>query len=98
MFRTADLPSDVESLQRLVIESRQIIEATRAQLLSRELEIENSKPQLARLRRMQFDRSSEALTEKIAQLELTLEELESQEASLPAPAVKPRSNGVDSWQ
>jgi transposase len=83
MSRAADLPSDVESLQRLVLESRQALDATRAQLLSRELEIENLKLQLAHLRRMRFGRSSEQLNEKIAQLELTLEELESEEASLP---------------
>jgi transposase len=81
-----DLPRDVETLQRLVREQR-------AQLLSRELEIEQLKLQLARLRRLQFGRSSERLDREIAQLELTLEELEASEAALaiPAPAVAPRA-------
>src|SRR6185437_10643291 len=46
--------------------------------------------QLARLRRMQFGRSSEALSATIAQLELRLEELEATEAAAPiAPPTTP---------
>jgi transposase len=81
-----DLPDDVESLKQLVLEQR-------AALLSRELEIDRLKLQLARLRRMHFGRSSEQLDQRIAQLELSLEELEASEAALgiasthrPAPA------------
>jgi transposase len=74
------LPTDIESLQRLVIEQR-------AALLSRDVEIEKLKIELARLRRMQFGRSSEKLDLTIAQLELTLEELEASESELLAPAV-----------
>jgi transposase len=74
------LPTDIESLQRLVIEQR-------AALLSRDVEIEKLKIELARLRRMQFGRSSEKLDQTIAQLELTLEELEASESELLAPAV-----------
>jgi transposase len=44
------LPTDIESLQRLVIEQR-------AALLSRDVEIEKLKIELARLKRMQFGRS-----------------------------------------
>ena len=62
------LPDDIESLQRLVIEQR-------AALLSRDVEIEKLKIELARLKRMQFGRSSEQLDQSIAQLELKLEEL-----------------------
>ena len=76
----ADLPDDVEALRRLVIEQRAVLAA-------RELEIETLKVQLARLRRMQFGRSSETLDREIAQLELQLEELEeSAAARTPAPA------------
>jgi transposase len=78
--RSAELPSDVESLQRLV-------QAQRARLLSCELIIEQLKLQLARLRRMQFGRSSERLDREIEQLELTLEELEASEAAQPVAAV-----------
>jgi transposase len=46
----------------------------------RTLEIEKLKFQIARLRRMQFGRSSERVTRQIEQLELRLEELETGEA------------------
>jgi transposase len=69
MPRPAPLPSDVESLQRLVREQQ-------AQLLSRDVLIEQLKLQLARLKKMKFGRSSEHLDAQIAQLELSLEELE----------------------
>ena len=73
------LPTDIESLQRLVIEQR-------AALLSRDVEIEKLKIELARLKRMQFGRSSEKLDQTIAQLELSLEELEASESELLAPS------------
>jgi hypothetical protein len=44
------------------------------------LEIEKLKFQIAKLRRMQFGRSSERVTRQIEQLELRLEELEAGEA------------------
>ena len=75
----SDLPDDVEILKQIVIEQR-------AQLLSTSLQIEQLKLQLSKLRRMQFGRSSEQIDEKIAQLELTLEELEVREAAA-SPAV-----------
>lgn len=75
----SDLPDDVEILKQIVVEQR-------ARLLSNKLQIEQLKLELSKLRRMQFGRSSEQLDEKIAQLELTLEELEAREAALP-PAV-----------
>jgi len=74
------LPNDIESLQRLVIEQR-------AALLSRDVEIEKLKIELARLKRMQFGRSSEQLDQTIAQLELSLEELEASESELKAPLI-----------
>jgi len=78
--RHSDLPDDLDSLKRLVREQQ-------ALLLSRDLEIEQLKLQLAKLRRMQFGRSSEQLDAQIAQLELTLEELEVSEAALPISTV-----------
>jgi transposase len=81
------LPSDVESLQRLVIEARRALEAARSTLLSRDVEIEKLKIELARLKRMQFGRSSEQLDQTIAQLELSLEELEASESELQAPLI-----------
>jgi hypothetical protein len=55
--------------------------AAKAGLLAKALEIEKYKLQIARLRRMQFGRSSEKIARTIEQLELKLEELE---AGLPA--------------
>jgi transposase len=74
MPRPAPLPSDVESLQRLVREQQ-------AQLLSRDVLIEQLKLQLARLKKLKFGHSSEQLDAQIAQLELSLEELESNAAA-----------------
>lgn len=75
MRKRVELPDDIESLKRLVIEQQ-------AQLLSREVEIEKLKIELARLKRLRYGRSSEKLDERIAQLELVLEELEASEAQL----------------
>jgi hypothetical protein len=82
------LPSDIESLQRLVIEQRAALEAFRSTLLSRDVEIEKLKIELARLKRMQFGRSSEQLDQTIAQLEQSLEELEASAAEI-APIFEP---------
>jgi len=83
MLRPAPLPSDVESLQRLVREQQ-------AQLLSRDVLIEQLKLQLARLKKMKFGRSSEQLDAQIAQLEFSLEELEANAAAT-APLKTPAS-------
>jgi transposase len=79
MQSMSDLPDDIEILKQIVIEQR-------ARLLSNTLQIEQLKLQLAKLRRMQFGRSSEQIDAQIAQLELTLEDLEVRSAALP-PAV-----------
>ena len=49
-----NLPDDVESLKQLILEQR-------ALLLTRQVEIDKLKVQLARLRRLHFGRSSEQL-------------------------------------
>jgi transposase len=74
-----NLPDDVESLKQLILEQR-------ALLLSRQVEIDKLKVQLARLRRLHFGRSSEQLAHTIAQLELSLEELEASETMLASAA------------
>jgi transposase len=84
MSRPAPLPSDVESLQRLVREQQ-------AQLLSRDVLIEQLKLQLARLKKMKFGRSSEQLDAQIAQLEFSLEELEANAAAA-APLKTPAAS------
>ena len=89
-----DLPTDAESLRRLVVEARQGIadrderlRLAEAQIVYATLEIENLKMQLARLRRMQFGRSSEKLSAAIEQIEFKLEELETTVSAAEAPAV-----------
>jgi len=74
-----NLPDDVENLKQLILEQRTL-------LLSRQIEIDKLKVQLARLRRLHFGRSSEQLAHSIAQLELSLEELETSETMLSYPA------------
>ena len=80
---STDLPDDVETLRRMVLEQAQALTTTRVELqqarsglVAQALEIEKLKVQLARLRRLQFGRSSERLDRQIAQLELRLEDLE----------------------
>src|SRR6266513_5063098 len=85
MPRAATLPNDIETLKRLVLERTAALEVAQALLLSRQHEIEQLKLQIARLRRMHFGRSAEALDEQIRQLEFKLEELESEQATVPVP-------------
>jgi transposase len=60
----------------------------RAELTGARLRIEQYQAQLAKLRRMQFGRSSEKLDAQIEQLELMLEDLEEGQAARTAPAVE----------
>ncbi len=75
MSRDAALPDDIDALKSLII-------AQRALLLDRDLLIGKLRMELMRLKRMQFGRSSEQLDTQIAQLELTLEELEASDTQL----------------
>ena len=68
MSNGAELPDDVETLRALLLEAR-------AQLAERDLEIEQLKAQLDKLRRMQFGRKSEQLDREVARLETALEDL-----------------------
>ena len=72
------LPNDVEVL-------RAIVAAQAAELAAKDGLIGTLRLQLARLRRQQFGRSSERLDRDIDQLELTLEDLEAEQATV-APA------------
>ncbi len=79
----AALPDDVAALKALVLEQR-------AMLALHIAEIEQLKLLIAKLRRMQFGRSSERLDRQIEQLELRLEELQTAQAEL-VPSSKPRT-------
>jgi transposase len=71
---------DSDRLKALVVEQH-------FQLISHDNEIENLKLQILKLRRMQFGPSSERLARHIDQLELQLEELETNRATKPVSPV-----------
>ena len=73
---TADLPSDPEALRAFALACQAELKAAQLSVQLRSLEIEKLKFEIARLRRLQFGRSSERITRRIEQLELRLEELE----------------------
>ena len=91
---TADLPDDIDALKQLVV-ARTVErdafkverdaavaerDAAKAGLVNKTLEAEKLKFELARLKRMTFGASSERIKREIEQLELKLEELESDAA------------------
>jgi transposase len=78
---SASLPDDVDALQALVREQAALLETKDLELRSRDLRIEHILAQLARLKRMQFGRSSEKLDGEIEQLELVLEDLHETEGA-----------------
>ena len=77
---TADLPADPEALRAFALACQAELKAAQLSVQIRSLEIEKLKFEIARLRRMQFGRSSERITRRIEQLELRLEELETSKA------------------
>jgi septal ring factor EnvC (AmiA/AmiB activator) len=89
MPQVRTLPDDVESLQRLLREQQSALAIVRAELIEVQLTVEKLRFELARLKRQQYGRSSEQLDAKIAQLELTLEDLEASQAARPTPVVTP---------
>src|SRR5690348_8558600 len=82
MHSALDLPDDIEVLKRLLVEERAARRIDQA-------EIQSLKLQLAYLKRQQYGRSSEQLSEKIAQLELTLEDLEAAARTTTVPTPEP---------
>ena len=75
---TSELPRDIDSLHALIAAQAAELAAAREGLKAKVLEVEKLKVQLARLKRMQFGRSSEKLAREIEQLELALEDLETE--------------------
>src|ERR1700735_2436549 len=69
---------DLEQLDSVALKT--LILAQHQRLLSHENEIEHLELLIAKLRRMQFGRSSEKLNRQIEQLELRLDELEATQA------------------
>ena len=83
---TAELPSDLTALRAFALACQGELKAAELAVQYNALEIEKLKFQIAKLRRMQFGRSSERINRQIAQLELRLEELESGMADAAARA------------
>ncbi|MBF0326668.1 MAG: IS66 family transposase, partial [Alphaproteobacteria bacterium] len=54
-----DLPTDIDALRGIVLRQAGELAAAKAGLVHKALEVEKLKIELARLRRMQFGRSSE---------------------------------------
>ena len=74
---------DSDGLKALIVDLH-------GQLVSHDTEIENLKLLILKLQRMQFGRSSERLAQQINQLELRLEDLETNRASQPvSPVLEP---------
>lgn len=86
MTIAAELPDGIEELKRLLVASRAELAAAKAGLLTRTLEVEKLKIEIARLRRMHFGASSERMHRELEQLELKLEELETAHAEAEASA------------
>ena len=77
---TAELPADPVALRAFALACQGELKAAQTAVQLKALEIEKLRFQIAKLRRMQFGRSSERITRQIEQLELQLEELETSEA------------------
>ncbi|MEZ5513771.1 MAG: IS66 family transposase [Steroidobacteraceae bacterium] len=89
MSRHAPLPTDIESLNQLVRAQRAELERLQATLLCNDLLIEKLRTELLRLKRWRFGRSAEPLEAEIAQLELTLEDLEASACAEPLAGAEP---------
>ncbi|ARL87133.1 IS66 family transposase [Burkholderia pseudomallei] len=83
-------PDDIEALKAMLLERdarighlEDVVESHKAANATAKAEIEHLKLLIAKLRRMQFGRSSEKLDRQIEQLELRLEELEADEGAAP---------------
>jgi len=100
MPNAADPTQEIAELRALLAEREAELAMARAELTG--ARIEQYQAQLAKLRRMQFGRSSEKLDAQIEQLELMLEDLEEGEAARRAPAaqrapVSRAANGVSRY-
>ncbi len=91
MPNAAALPDDIDALKALILASDALVAELRSELVTRAVEIDQLKLQIARLRRMQFGRKSERIDSQIEQLEFKLEELQAEEAAaeVQAPQSKP---------
>jgi transposase len=90
MSHASDLPDDVEQLKQLLRESMREAKASRAALIAVQLINEKLRFQIASLKRARYGRSSEQMDETLAQLSLTIEDLEASHAALPPALQSPK--------
>lgn len=83
---------DADALRALVLRQHEQLTAQQDQLDSRSLEIEHLKLLIAKLQRMQFGRKSEKIAQQIEQLELKLEELQTERGAEEEPQAEPVSD------
>lgn len=76
----ADLPRDIELLQQMVRQRDEQLARQSAEAVLLQAFIDKLKLQIARLKRQRFGASSERQTGELAQLELLLEELQTNQA------------------
>ncbi|KFX64003.1 transposase [Burkholderia sp. K24] len=109
MTRANPLPDDVETLKAMLLSQeaalrardaqvlalQETVDSQQAALVSRAAEVEHLKLLIAKLRRMQFGRKSEKLDRQIEQLELRLEELETDEGAAPVEIPKTPRTAVE---
>ena len=72
-----------EALKALIVAQHEQLQSTQERLLSRESEVEHLKLLIAKLQRLQFGRKSEKVERQIEQLELRLEDLQTNQAAAP---------------
>jgi hypothetical protein len=83
---TTELPTDLAELRAFELACQSELKVSEISVQYKTLEIEELKFQIAKLRRMQFGRSSERIDRQIEPLELRLEELATGEAEEVAKA------------
>src|SRR6202007_509250 len=89
MFAVSDAGLFAPDKDARIAELEAALAIARADITARDILIDTLRVQLARLKRMQFGKASEKLTHEIAQLELALEELEAEAATVSARRIDP---------
>ena len=72
----SDLPTDVATLQAMVLAQKAELATARSGLIEQRFEIEALKARLSKLLRLTFGRSSEKLRAQVEQLELALADID----------------------
>ena len=78
---------DSDALKALIVEKHILVIEQHAELVSNKTEIDSLKLLILKLQRMQFGTSSEKLARHVDQLQLRLEDLETNRASQPASSI-----------